>query len=128
MGSRHQALSCVCLPGPAAPLSELWSPLTTTCSCALFGPPPYSSLFDIATQAYMFLMTQMAIALFRFLAAAARNFDVANSYGSLALIIVLVMSGFVMARSESHCEHRDSRGTVGRAGVEQHCLCLLCQQ
>lgn len=48
----------------------------------------------------MFLMNQMAIALFRFLAAVARNFDVANSYGSLALIALLVMSGFVMARSE----------------------------
>ena len=53
-----------------------------------------------APQAYLFLMSQMCIGLFRFLASVARNFDVANSYGSLAMIVLMVMSGFVMARSE----------------------------
>lgn len=58
-------------------------------------PPP-------TAQAYMVLMSQMALSLFRALAALARNYDTANSFGSTALIIVLILSGFILAKGRIH--------------------------
>ncbi|XP_015083790.1 pleiotropic drug resistance protein 1-like [Solanum pennellii] len=43
-------------------------------------------------------LNQMASGLFRFLAALGRNVIVANTFGSCALLIVLVMGGFILSR------------------------------
>lgn len=45
-------------------------------------------------------VNQMASALFRFIAALGRNIIVANTFGSFALLTVLVMGGFVLSRSK----------------------------
>lgn len=43
----------------------------------------------------------MASGLFRFMGALGRNIIVANTFGSFALLAVLVMGGFVLSRGES---------------------------
>ncbi|PHT40513.1 Pleiotropic drug resistance protein 3 [Capsicum baccatum] len=43
-------------------------------------------------------LNQMASGLFRFIAALGRNVIVANTFGSCALLIVLVMGGFILSR------------------------------
>ncbi|CAN4128179.1 unnamed protein product [Withania somnifera] len=43
-------------------------------------------------------LNQMASGLFRFIAALGRNIIVANTFGSCALLIVLVMGGFILSR------------------------------
>lgn len=45
-------------------------------------------------------MSQMALAIFRMCAAAARNLEAANSFGSTALIILLIVGGFILSKSE----------------------------
>ncbi|XP_015160196.1 pleiotropic drug resistance protein 1-like isoform X2 [Solanum tuberosum] len=45
-------------------------------------------------------LSQMASGLFRFLAALGRNIIVANTFGSCALLIVLVMGGFILSRDD----------------------------
>nr|GMD44317.1 pleiotropic drug resistance protein 1-like [Ipomoea batatas] len=45
-------------------------------------------------------VNQMASALFRFIAALGRNIIVANTFGSFALLTVLVMGGFVLSRND----------------------------
>ncbi|NP_001275356.1 pleiotropic drug resistance protein 1-like [Solanum tuberosum] len=51
-------------------------------------------------------LSQMASGLFRFLAALGRNIIVANTFGSCALLIVLVMGGFILSRG-SYCQSDD---------------------
>ncbi|CAN4076592.1 unnamed protein product [Withania somnifera] len=43
-------------------------------------------------------LNQMASGLFRFIAALGRNIIVANTFGSCALLVVLVMGGFILSR------------------------------
>ncbi|XP_015083661.1 pleiotropic drug resistance protein 1-like [Solanum pennellii] len=45
-------------------------------------------------------LNQMASGLFRFLAALGRNIIVANTFGSCALLVVLVMGGFILSRDD----------------------------
>ncbi len=52
--------------------------------------------------AYMVLMSQMALALFRMVGALSRNYDIANSYGSTALIMLLLLSGFILTKNSIH--------------------------
>ena len=40
--------------------------------------------------------------MFRFLAALGRTFEVANSYGNLAVILNMILSGFVMSKDNIH--------------------------
>jgi hypothetical protein len=42
----------------------------------------------------------MASALFRFIGAVGRNVIVANTFGSFALIVILVLGGFILSRGE----------------------------
>lgn len=46
--------------------------------------------------AYITAIHQMALALFRFMAALGRSFAVANTFGSVALILVILLGGFVL--------------------------------
>ena len=45
----------------------------------------------------------MASALFRFIAALGRNMIVANTFGSFALLILLVLGGFILSRGMHQC-------------------------
>lgn len=45
-------------------------------------------------------LNQMASGLFRFMGALGRNIIVANTFGSFALLAVLVMGGFILSRGE----------------------------
>lgn len=51
---------------------------------------------------YLLLLavSQMASGLFRFVGAAGRNMIVANTFGSFAMLILLVMGGFILSRGE----------------------------
>ncbi|XP_008795450.2 ABC transporter G family member 36-like [Phoenix dactylifera] len=51
---------------------------------------------------YLLLLAinQMATALFRFIAALGRNMIVANTFGSFALLILLVLGGFILSRED----------------------------
>jgi ABC-type multidrug transport system permease subunit len=51
---------------------------------------------------YMVLMSQMALALFRVIGALTRNFDIANSYGSTALVVLLLLAGFILNKNHIH--------------------------
>lgn len=42
------------------------------------------------------LFSQTAVTMFRFIGALGRTFEVANSYGNLAVILQMILSGFVM--------------------------------
>ncbi|KAG4199031.1 hypothetical protein ERO13_A05G123700v2 [Gossypium hirsutum] len=46
------------------------------------------------------LINQMASSLFRFIASAARNMIVANTFGTFALLVLFALSGFVLARDK----------------------------
>lgn len=48
----------------------------------------------------LLLLNQMASGLFRFMGALGRNIIVANTFGSFALVAVLVMGGFILSRSK----------------------------
>ena len=45
---------------------------------------------------------KVAVGMFRFLAALGRTFEVANSYGNLAVILNMILSGFVMSKDNIH--------------------------
>lgn len=45
-----------------------------------------------------FVIHQMAIGLFRMLAAVARDMVIANTFGSAALLIVLLLGGFLVPK------------------------------
>jgi len=47
-----------------------------------------------------FATHQMAMALFRFLGVISKTMVVANTFGSLALIIIFIFGGFVIRRSK----------------------------
>ncbi|KAG4199033.1 hypothetical protein ERO13_A05G123800v2 [Gossypium hirsutum] len=46
------------------------------------------------------LISQTAASLFRFIASAARNIIVANTFGTFALLVLFALSGFVLARED----------------------------
>jgi hypothetical protein len=50
---------------------------------------------------YLLLLcvNQMASGLFRFIAALGRDMTVANTFGSFGLLLVIVLGGFVLSRS-----------------------------
>jgi hypothetical protein len=49
----------------------------------------------------LFLMHQLAIALFRTIGALGRSMVIANTFGSFALLVVFLLGGFVLARRKS---------------------------
>lgn len=48
----------------------------------------------------LLLINQMASSLFRFIGAVGRNMIVANTFGSFALLILLVLGGFILSRGK----------------------------
>ncbi|KAI7754530.1 hypothetical protein M8C21_028900 [Ambrosia artemisiifolia] len=48
----------------------------------------------------LFLVNQMASALFRFIGAMGRNMIVANTFGSFALLLVFALGGFILVRDD----------------------------
>lgn len=50
----------------------------------------------------LFLMHQMAIALFRLIGALGRSMVIANTFGSFALVVVFVLGGFILAKQSIH--------------------------
>ena len=53
----------------------------------------------------MFLLIcihQMALGLFRFMAAIGRDMIVANTFGSFAILAVLVLGGFILSRGKEY--------------------------
>ncbi|KAL2642603.1 hypothetical protein R1flu_010190 [Riccia fluitans] len=50
----------------------------------------------------LFLMHQMALALFRLIGALARTMVVANTFGSFALLVVLLLGGFILSKDSIH--------------------------
>ncbi|CAK9229936.1 unnamed protein product [Sphagnum troendelagicum] len=50
----------------------------------------------------LFLMHQLAIALFRTIGALGRSMVIANTFGSFALLVVFLLGGFVLARQDIH--------------------------
>ena len=51
----------------------------------------------------MFLVHQMAVGLFRLMGAIGRTLVIATSMGSLAVLVVVTMSGFVLAHPQVCC-------------------------
>lgn len=62
------------------------------------GLAPSASRFFIFW-GFFILSSQVAVGMFRFLAALGRTFEVANSYGNLAVILNMILSGFVMTKN-----------------------------
>ncbi|XAR69347.1 Xenobiotic-transporting ATPase [Bertholletia excelsa] len=62
----------------------------------------YDSDFGRFLKQYLLLLcvNQMSSALFRFIGAVGRNIIVANTFGSFALLAVLVMGGFILSRDD----------------------------
>jgi len=50
----------------------------------------------------LFLMHQMALGLFRMMAAIARDMVLANTYGSASLLIVFLLGGFIIPKGRQH--------------------------
>lgn len=62
-----------------------------------------SSFFHRLFKQYLLLLlvNQMAAALFRFIAALGRTMVVANTLASFALLVLLVLSGFILSHRNS---------------------------
>ncbi|CAJ1970634.1 unnamed protein product [Sphenostylis stenocarpa] len=52
----------------------------------------------------LFLMHQMALGLFRMMAAVARDMVLANTYGSASLLVVFLLGGFILPKGRQHCK------------------------
>eukprot|EP01018_Ginkgo_biloba_P026516 Gb_28918 [translate_table: standard] len=46
----------------------------------------------------LFMLNQMALSIFRFIAALCRNMIVANSFGSFAILIMILLGGFIVSK------------------------------
>lgn len=53
----------------------------------------------------LFLVHNMAVTLFRAIGALARDLVVANAVGSLSLLLIMMMGGFVLPRAEVGTTH-----------------------
>lgn len=50
----------------------------------------------------LFAVHQMALGLFRTMAALARDIIIANTFGSAALLIVFLLGGFILPKGKHH--------------------------
>lgn len=50
----------------------------------------------------LLFISQMATGLFRLIGALGRNMIVANTFGSVALLVLFVLGGFILSRGESY--------------------------
>lgn len=59
----------------------------------------------------LMVMNQMASGLFRFLGAVGRNMIVANTFASFALLILMVLGGFILSRGRLRISHQHLHDT-----------------
>lgn len=50
----------------------------------------------------LFIVHQMALGLFRMMAAIARDMVLANTFGSAALLVIFLLGGFIVPKGMSH--------------------------
>ncbi|XP_031499770.1 pleiotropic drug resistance protein 2-like isoform X2 [Nymphaea colorata] len=81
------------------PLSVLESGLWICLTYYTIGFAPAASRFFRQFLAYL-CIHQMALALFRFLAAVGRTLVIANTIGTFALLVVFALGGFVISRDD----------------------------
>ena len=63
------------------------------------GLSPQASRFFIFW-GFHILFSQCGVGMFRLISALGRTFEVANSYGNLAVILQMIVSGFVMVKGD----------------------------
>ncbi|CDO97981.1 unnamed protein product [Coffea canephora] len=83
----------------ALPISSLESLVWTVVTYNVAGLAPEASRF-FKQLLLVFLIQQMAAGLFRFIAAICRTMTIANTGGSLALLFVTLLSGFVLPKDK----------------------------
>lgn len=49
----------------------------------------------------LFFLHQMSLALFRVMASMGRNMIVANTFGSFAMLVVMILGGFIISRGNN---------------------------
>ena len=54
------------------------------------------------SQTSRYPLFQCGVGMFRLISALGRTFEVANSYGNLAVILQMILSGFVMTKTAIH--------------------------
>lgn len=52
--------------------------------------------------AYLILLHQMGIALFRLMGALGRDVSITNVYGSFVLVLIILLGGFALKRPDIH--------------------------
>eukprot|EP00253_Pinus_taeda_P036218 PITA_36218 len=75
--------------------SVLW--ITITYYTIGFAPNPQRFFRQFVL---LFIVHQMSLGLFRFIAAVGRNRIMANTFGSFAILIILVLGGFIISRDD----------------------------
>jgi hypothetical protein len=70
-----------------------------TCNACLLGLPACRFFIFIA---YLFLLHQMGIALFRLMGALGRELNRTNMFGSFVLVLLILLSGFALKRPDIH--------------------------
>ncbi|MCO5612472.1 hypothetical protein L7F22_066739 [Adiantum nelumboides] len=83
------------------PLSILESFIWVALTYYVIGFAPEASRF-FRQFLLLFLVSQMAYSLFRFIGAAGRTLTVASTFGAFALMIIFVLGGFVISRDKIH--------------------------
>ncbi|KAI5084731.1 hypothetical protein GOP47_0000900 [Adiantum capillus-veneris] len=83
------------------PLSILESIIWVALTYYVIGFAPEASRF-FRQFLLLFLVSQMAYSLFRFIGAAGRTLTVASTFGAFALMIIFVLGGFVISRDKIH--------------------------
>ncbi|KAL4182513.1 hypothetical protein AMTRI_Chr11g150490 [Amborella trichopoda] len=81
------------------PLSIMESGIWVVLTYYVIGYAPAPSRFFRQYLAYL-CTHQMALSLFRFIAAAGRTLVVANTFGTFALLVIFVLGGFVVAKDD----------------------------
>ncbi|MCO5595653.1 hypothetical protein L7F22_049698 [Adiantum nelumboides] len=84
------------------PLSILESFIWVALTYYVIGFAPEASSRFFRQFLLLFLVSQMAYSLFRFIGAAGRTLTVASTFGAFALMIIFVLGGFVISRDKIH--------------------------
>ncbi|CAA6666311.1 unnamed protein product [Spirodela intermedia] len=79
------------------PTSFLESALWVVVTYYVVGYDPHITRF-LGQFAIIFFLHQMSLSLFRIMASLGRNMIVANTFGSFALLIVMILGGFILSR------------------------------
>eukprot|EP00250_Pteridium_aquilinum_P014948 c22298_g1_i1 orf=828-5267(+) len=83
------------------PLSTLECVIWVALTYYVIGFAPETSRF-FRQFLLLFLISQMAYSLFRFIGAAGRTLTIASTFGAFALMVIFVLGGFVISRDRIH--------------------------